>query len=197
MRGGNKKKMEIDKITVGLIAGIIVGALMAFALPAMAAHEATQSANVTKSTTFEFYNQTGVSTITTLNIVGTVGEELTGSGLYNNVDGSGSPQNISDANAAIARIKNTDTDTNLAAWAKVTEVANWDVRILTEHFLLTATGSKPADAAAINKDLSTWGTEVDASYTVDANTFANLWIKVVPQTTGTGSSTFTVLGEGA
>ena len=186
--------MEIDKISVGLIVGIIVCAVMAFALPTMAANEATQSATITKSTTFLFYNQTGTSEINALNIVGTVGEELTGAGLTNNVDTT-SPQNVSDANAPIARIKNIDTDTNLIAYAKVTEGSNWDASILSEHFLLTATGGTTT-AGAINIDLSTWGTEVSSSHTVNANTLANLWIKVVPQATGTGSSTFTVLGEG-
>ena len=188
--------MEIDKITVGLIAGIIVCAVMAFALPAMADHEATQSATITMSTTFMFYNQTGTSEVTTLNIVGAVGAELTGAGLTNNVDIT-SPQNVSDATKPIARIKNTDTDTNLAVLAKVTDNSNGDARITSEHFLLTTTGATTT-AGAINKDLSDpWGTEVDASHTVNADTLANLWIKVVPQTTGAGSSTFTVLGEGA
>jgi len=189
--------MELDKISVGLIVGIIICAMMAFALPAMADHEATQSATITQSTTFEFYNQTGTSEVTTLNIVGSVGEVLTGAGLYNNIDGEGSPQNVSDATKPIARIKNTDTDTNLIAYAKVSDVSNWDASILSEHFLLTTTGGTTT-ADGINIDLSTpWGTEVSSTHTINADTLANLWIKVVPQATGTGSSTFTVLGEGA
>jgi|LGOV01.1.fsa_nt_gb hypothetical protein len=196
--------MEIDKISVGLIVGIIVCAVMAFALPTMAVNTATQSATITQSTTFEFYNQTGAGADTivgTLNITGVVGAELFGTGLYNDIDGEGSPQNISDADAPIARIKNTDNNIALIAYAKVTDVSEWNEHITSEFCLLDDTTAKPATGGAINVDLSDWGTAVTTGKTISANSYANLWIRVVPQmstsTSTPATSTFTVLGEGS
>ncbi|KAF5431133.1 hypothetical protein C5S39_06325 [Candidatus Methanophagaceae archaeon] len=195
--------MEIDKISIGLIAGIIVCAMMAFALPAipvMADHNATQTATISKSSTFEFYNQTGDGAdtiVSALSIVGTVGEELIGEGLYNDIDGSENYQNISDHTKPIARIKNTDTDTELTAWVMVTAGGNWDARIYTEHCKLTPSGSTPNAAADIDVDLSTWNTECNSDHSIVGEAYANLWIRVVPESSGTaGESTFTVLGEG-
>jgi len=146
------------------------------------------------STTLEIRNQTAASSITSINFSGISGETV--SNPYDNVDGSGSPQNITNT-IPVATIYNPSSSTNYKIWLKVTNGTGWDNIISNETFNVTADDTSPGAVSGWTslKPGGSWSEIVDTGETVAAESFKDLYLAFYLKGSGTGNSTLSVLGE--
>ena len=155
-------------------------------------NEANTSVELSHTTTLEIKNQTNVTAIGSINFSGVSGDTV--SNPYNNVDGSGSPQDIT-SKTPVVTIYNPSSSTNYKIWLKVTDGTGWDNIISDEKFNVTADGVCPGDVSSW-ATLTSWGSYKDSGVTVAAGTHKDLYLTFYLKGSGTGSSTLSVLGEG-
>jgi hypothetical protein len=154
-------------------------------------NEANTSVELKYATTLEIRNQTASQGISFINFSGESGTTV--SDPYNNVDGSGNPQNIT-SNSPVVTIYNPSSSTNYTIWLKVEEVSGWSTIINDEKFNVTADDTSPG-AVSSWTTLTSGGSYKDTGVTVSVGTYKDLYLAYELKGSGTGTSTVSVLGE--
>jgi hypothetical protein len=186
--------MKTDRTTLGLLvllAALVVLALFSASLPVMADYQAEQNITVAKSETLLIRNQTGVENVTYWNFTATIG---TNSTTVNN--SKGESQNPSDNSTPLARIENPNSALDLIIYLNAS-IFSPDI-VQNEWYNVTNTtdNTGAADGSGISTALP-FDTDTDTGNTIYATEFRNLWLKIYADQSGTATSTFKVLGEGA
>jgi len=184
--------MEIDKISVGLIVGIIVCATFAFVLPAMAGdNDATQQATVSKVTTIKIMNQNDTITVSAI----TFPEGAGGANIdtpSNGVDATA--QDPNNASRPVVRLENPELN-GFNIYYNITAFTNNAVS--NEYYKLTATTANAS--TGITGALTLDGSQHSLGETLTASETKNLYLKVLLNVAGagkaSGESTITILGE--
>ncbi|KAF5433618.1 CASH domain-dontaining protein, partial [Candidatus Methanophagaceae archaeon] len=153
--------------------------------------EANTSIELSYATTLEIKNQTNATVISSINFSGATGATVTDP--YNNVDGSGSPQNIS-SNSPVVTIYNPSSSADYKIWLKVEDTSGWSTIISDEKFNVTADDTSPG-AVSSWTTLTSWGDYRDTGETVAVGTHKDLYLAYELKGSGTGTSTVSVLGE--
>lgn len=186
------EKVERDK-TVGLLvllAALVALAVFSASLPAMAGYEAEQNATVAKSTTLEIKNQNETYDVSYWNFTASIGTNST------TVTNSwAESQNPADNTTPVARIYNTNSALDLIIYLNASTFTG-GATVSNEWYNLTNTTDNSTDADNISTSLP-FNTDTDTGNTLYSTEFRNLWLKIYETTSGTATSTFKVLGEGA
>ncbi len=154
-------------------------------------NKANTSVELSYVTTLEIKNQINVTAIGSINFSGVSGATV--SNPHNNVDGSGSPQDIT-SKTPVVTIYNPSSSTNYKIWLKVTDGTGWDNIISDEKFNVTADGVSPGGVSSW-ATLTSWGSYKNSGVTISAGTHKDLYLAFSLKGSGTGSSTLSVLGE--
>ncbi len=157
-------------------------------------NEDNTSIELKYATTLEIRNQTNVTAISSINLSGTSGDTVKDP--YNNVDGSDSPQNITNK-IPVVTIYNPPSSTKYKIWLKVEGGTGWDDIVKDEKFNVTAEDTDPGEVSTWTslRPGGSWGTFVDTGETIDQGTHKDLYLAFVLKGSGTGNSTISVLGE--
>ncbi|RZN43475.1 MAG: hypothetical protein EFT35_01235 [Methanophagales archaeon ANME-1-THS] len=186
------EKVERDQ-TVGLVvllATLVALAVFSASLPVMADYQAEQNVTVSKSETLLIKNQNETYDVTYWNFTATIGTNST-----DVINSWAESQNPSDNNTPVARIQNPNSALDLIIYLNASEFSG-TATVSNEWYNLTNTTDNTTDADGISTAL-TFDTDTDTGNTIYATEFRNLWLKIYATTSGTATSTFKVLGEGA
>ena len=159
-----------------------------------ASNDSNQVASTSKATSIKVRGKTAATEVTTITFPEGAPSAVI-SAPYNDVEGSGDPQVLSDtASEPVVRLYN-DSGGILTTWLEIT---TWtDGVAASEDYELVATGT--ATVAAVDDVLSADGNaaSVNTAVTIDAATYKDLYLKLTLSASAgkSGTSTLTVLGE--
>jgi len=174
-----------NKITAFLLAVIMVCSVTAFVLPAMAGHEAEQSADISKSVAaVTIMDQAGGTDVSSWTFTGAAGTTDADPG-----NSATETQDITANDKPVATLKNTAdldmrVDLTFGSWTGGNKVGK-------EYYSITARGTSAGTFTE-----ATYGTPPIDIGTINSNTMKNMWLKLeLLKTGGTPTSTFTVESE--
>jgi hypothetical protein len=131
-----------------------------------------------------------VDNVTYWNFTATIGTNCS-----DPINSNSETQDPADNNTPVARIENPNSALNLTIWVNAATFSG-TATVPNEWYNVTNTTENAGGAAGINKALP-FDTDTDTTVQIDATEFKNLWLKIYATTSGTATSPFKVLGEGA